>query len=1077
MMRRGSALLIVLGMVSFMVVSAIGFSVYMRESRKPSSFLRRESTARYLLKSALANAIARIDGEVTRNGPYGNWRLEGVYDDVYPGVTRDSLSVQDNGNYWNHRVFTPFGPVGPHETVSTLTLEGLAYLPPAIINEARAFSRMTRTARWCNLSYDLGRYAFCAIDVSDCFDVNKVAAGLRRSSAAGERVNLSSLFPQNGTQLDTLLTKWEEGDGVPFVSMADFNVAAGNTAFTPFYRYIGSSGAKIYTSSDHQAVSNALFITDTWFPATNDYLTADLERKSKAATDTLFDLEKGGADQPFRTWGANSFMGPLEGQTRFLSEVGMPNLGAVGVACLYDYLDEDHVPLSLCLPCVETAPMVCGVGIFPAGQFILHVKPDAEVVTGQHDTGTPVGGGMGGNHMETVTAAKYALEIPAMQIPVKVLGAFPFRRTQMKGITAGSYQAKALIKIFFAPERLDSRLDIDSPICPRQAADWNAGFANGIYTIPCDITLTVPQKDKMKTDDAIFEPTPPGMVTVEAKTLPLFWKVTRQPIAPSGGGAALPTPAPYYSRDGFASENERLVLYRQDGTRDETLDNLPANPNKPALAGGAWPAGPAGLPSNAGVQNGADLCGLEVVPHVAVWVRVEKNGDVVDLVPAGGDDDVLWGKRDGIAAEAAKASGFCGAPDARPVLEFSGVSAKKFKVGENAATVLDGTPDEFQWNQLYATDPRYNFAPEDWFAVLGGGDLKEAWKQSVTEGFLGKDGRDKDVFMFTSDQQYLQSIGELQFLPFVQVTDGRAAGLEGTYKQKVNYNGRTMADRVVAAGTSPDSIPNGGLGAKDLMWRTYCAYDRGAGWNRDWCNPYDLVNKAGKNVEVISGTGDFRVNPFSRDSRIMSSVVADTPYDYFIASTNSLNPKSEMSASAARQMAFGENGQCEQWDAQDIAEIAQEIHDAFGNAYDKDGVTDFAEVLGDYLDWETNGEKNDEQLKFLANDLELADPLYGIDRKFLCAYWRECFQNRQQLFLVFVRAEPLTVGGSSGDAIANAQLGARGVALVWRDPAPPPVTSGQRKNRSALQSRSTWREQCKQTGPHRTRVLFYHQFD
>ena len=41
---QGTALLIVLGMVAFMVVSAVGFSVFMRESRKPSSHLRRNIT-------------------------------------------------------------------------------------------------------------------------------------------------------------------------------------------------------------------------------------------------------------------------------------------------------------------------------------------------------------------------------------------------------------------------------------------------------------------------------------------------------------------------------------------------------------------------------------------------------------------------------------------------------------------------------------------------------------------------------------------------------------------------------------------------------------------------------------------------------------------------------------------------------------------------------------------------------------------------------------------------------------------------------------------------------------------------
>ena len=42
-MKRGSALLVVLGMVAFMVVSAVAFSAYMRASRLPNSYLRRAS--------------------------------------------------------------------------------------------------------------------------------------------------------------------------------------------------------------------------------------------------------------------------------------------------------------------------------------------------------------------------------------------------------------------------------------------------------------------------------------------------------------------------------------------------------------------------------------------------------------------------------------------------------------------------------------------------------------------------------------------------------------------------------------------------------------------------------------------------------------------------------------------------------------------------------------------------------------------------------------------------------------------------------------------------------------------------
>ena len=228
--RKGSALLIVLGMVVFMVVSAVGFSVFMRESRKPSSHLRRSITARFLLHAALANAIARVDGEFNDDES----RLEGIYDDLYPGVgPAQKMPINENGDYWDKRVFMPFGEVDPTYTVSTLTLESLAYLPPAIINEVRVWSRLTRTAEWKNLAYDLGRYAFCAVDVSDCFDINKVRANERRSSASNHRFNLSSLYPDNAAELDQALDKVLTKDPSYFISLADFNVVAGRGSRAP----------------------------------------------------------------------------------------------------------------------------------------------------------------------------------------------------------------------------------------------------------------------------------------------------------------------------------------------------------------------------------------------------------------------------------------------------------------------------------------------------------------------------------------------------------------------------------------------------------------------------------------------------------------------------------------------------------------------------------------------------------------------------------------------------------------------------------------------------------------------------
>lgn len=53
MKRSGSALLIVLGVLAFLTVSAVAFSAFMRRSRMPSSYLRRSVASRELAKAAL----------------------------------------------------------------------------------------------------------------------------------------------------------------------------------------------------------------------------------------------------------------------------------------------------------------------------------------------------------------------------------------------------------------------------------------------------------------------------------------------------------------------------------------------------------------------------------------------------------------------------------------------------------------------------------------------------------------------------------------------------------------------------------------------------------------------------------------------------------------------------------------------------------------------------------------------------------------------------------------------------------------------------------------------------------------
>ena len=114
-MKKGSALLIVLGMVAFMVVSAVGFAVFMRHNRIPSSFLRRNTAARQLAKAALSCAMNDIDAIVNDN-PYPGLGNAGFRQDFDWRVAGYRQSPQ---NRWIGRVFSP-NTVSENTTVSTL---------------------------------------------------------------------------------------------------------------------------------------------------------------------------------------------------------------------------------------------------------------------------------------------------------------------------------------------------------------------------------------------------------------------------------------------------------------------------------------------------------------------------------------------------------------------------------------------------------------------------------------------------------------------------------------------------------------------------------------------------------------------------------------------------------------------------------------------------------------------------------------------------------------------------------------------------------------------------------------------
>ncbi len=1093
--KKGSALLIVLGMLSFMVVSAVGFSIYMRSSRTPSSYLRRNIAARYLVRSALAKAIEELEGDYNRDPDWGKvndnetdvpQRFYGIYDDPFPGVVLGDATARSNplqnGDCWMGRVFMPFGSVrNTDATVPTLTLEALAYLPPALVDDVRRLSRLTRTASWRSFPYDAGRYAYCAVNVSDLFDINRLRANVPRNSG-NDRITLASLCVSSygnptelnagsASSLDAILDEIENkgtlyGNAVPFTSLADFNVLTGSGSdYAPFMDFIGTTATGPLASKGGSAqTGNSMFITDTWFPPA-----------AATAGETVFDL--GSNAQPFKDYTASSFLATLLSLNTAdgVDQLYQKNLG-LGIAALYDYLDSNSKPISLALPTVEAVPMVvgvsCPIGLSPTlGEIGAPVESQVQNIRG---TATdPNGNAVNVNSIVAKrTCRMFGLTSLGNRIQIPVVTTCPFKRLQTEN-RAKNYNVRGLLRVWLAPDGMGCRPEGVDNLYPPQAR-WQKGVANGVATFLSDAkTLSDFNRDIKNTQDAVAE------LTLTFSDLdvqmPIYYKVT-EAVDASATRSALPgytgfIPDPsnfngtgYKSFGNLKTVDTALRPLTTAGAVDTTWQNL-VNASRFDTTT-PYPNGVTELQPT--------QLSTEYRLYAAVWVQVMDGSQVVDMVPACMTDDNEWLSA-GLPANNAilQKTG-----DGAPLLNFKSDTAVKY---ENMDTTL-GVPAAFTaWKALYAVDPRYNFAPEDWFSSTASETAsKSEWMQllglnGTSSQVFGQNGRDHDIFMFVSDQEYLQSIGELQFLPMLEDMDGDGSFLTGGYDP--TFHGEPFSERT---GPLTGRFANGGL-----FWKTYSAYPVGGINNESFRNPYEMQYN-GKTVTVRSGTGGFKLNPFSEDDRVITAALVGTPFDYYVASTNSNQTQSggrqnnlvrNMTLSQMMSTySFGASS-CAKMTKDELFDIAGEIKDKF-RVRAEGGHSDWLAAWDDLM-WQENvaNRINDENKTFMATTMDpLSEPLHGVDRKYLYSFWRECFDNRQQLFLIFVRAEPSSVGGG-GMSRASSQLGARAVALVWRDPEVPEKNKANRKPRTQLNSRDAVLDAREECPPHRTRVLFYHQFD
>lgn len=1024
-MKKGSALLVVLGMLSFMVVSAVAFSIYMRQNRLPSSFLRQNILSRQLVKAGLAQAMSELDAAIG--------------DAKYPG---HEFGNESNKNYWRNRVYMGVSGDGYQDneenehlknTVSTFPLEGLAYIPPPLVNTVRYWARRSPSATWKNLEYDSGRYAFTAVNVSDYLDINRLRANVMRDSSPSNRLSLAFLFENDNhsgwgscspSKFDEAMDALNSSVYGRLVSMADYNLALSSDAsgplaqsgFTsPFCEFIKSppSGAEFYVDEEQAKIQK--FVTDSWYPGgeITDLVLSDHEAPLYRNTGTgIRDLPEG------------IFSLMKDGASPIFNKVKQ-YLNLAERAALRDYVDDDNVPSSLALPTLERAPMLTGLMIKAMG-----FKPKIEELPVQ---GPEMDKPQAGQRMTTRVWKLTGFDNPSAV--AQCSGVFPFKRTSKRKSDLPErtdYDVQVLVKAYLvADDRSFDTVRVPSDdTCayrPTGTGDWKAdnllgasdrGYlslvGNGTATVKFgkteqDTLIDIPNINLQSSGATAFERPIFGWQTVEEKDENENWSTVSET----------------FNTDRFPQVGGGSLYY---------LDNT-------------------GKPVAVAAEN------LKLKWQFFAWVRIIGDDNAtVDMFPATVRDDVAYNDINSDAQSIATQLGIDASRD--PVVPFAGPMAfdlsKTVFLGTTAG-VANGSDQPSETLCCYCSDPRFNWAPEDWWFVSDGTGVKASEWFSKTQTYRdGTDYRQHDIFQFVSNQGYLQSMGELQFLPLVRrdyndFTEGNAIQ-GGIFRNGGQYDGVRRTDVGNAAN-------------QDFMWRTRCGFGEYADWDKggDRQDPY--------NWGIVDRRGGAAVNPYA-DEDLFMAALANTPYDYIVAAEveksggKGGNTSSKSSLEDNIDLCFNARSSEARIDWETLREIARKMREKFiasGQSSAPGGNGQNTETANDSFGWE----EWDEWEKGKGGDFfeTLGDEIHDVDRKFLFSYWKPCFANSQQLFLVFVRAEPTVIGGSSAGHTPS-QLGARAVALVWREPVST-VAGSQGQGGNATSTGSV----------HRMRILFYHQFE
>ena len=166
--RRGVALVIVLGLLGLLLISAVSFAVLMRTERNAATNYRHTSSARQMLHAGLARAIEDINADIG--------------EDLCPAWTnRTYITGSFTNKYPESMFFSRYAFTGTGNDpvpARLLTKDVMTYIP--VLYHRRLTENIYASPEWIPIDYTngskniIGRYAYAVIDSSGLLDAHLV---------------------------------------------------------------------------------------------------------------------------------------------------------------------------------------------------------------------------------------------------------------------------------------------------------------------------------------------------------------------------------------------------------------------------------------------------------------------------------------------------------------------------------------------------------------------------------------------------------------------------------------------------------------------------------------------------------------------------------------------------------------------------------------------------------------------------------------------------------------------------------------------------------------------------------------